>query len=130
MTITGREQAEVAHFDKAWWEDVLEEATDERFGRHLTGLELVSGRLFIYESDVPIFQLAQTVVANGHAKDVRGEILEGLLARADGFGVDYPIFAPDPGRYLSKQFSLLEGIAELGAEDARKRFDVDQEVFA
>src|SRR6266852_4037857 len=123
------EQAVVAHFDEAWWEYVLEEATDELCGRHLIGFELVSGRLFIGESDVAVLQLEEAVVADSDAKDVRGEILEGLLARADGFGVDYPIFAPDPGRYLSKQFSLLEGIAELGAEDARKRFDVDQEVF-
>jgi hypothetical protein len=33
------------------------------------------------------------------------------------------MFLLDLGRYLSKEFRLLEGIAELGAEDWRKRFD-------
>ena len=45
--------------------------------------ELISGRLFISESDVAVFQCTEAVVAEGHAKDVRGEILEGLLAGAD-----------------------------------------------
>jgi hypothetical protein len=44
--------------------------------------------------------------------------------------MDDPGFAPNPGRYLSKEFGLLEGIAELGAEDRRKGFDGDEKVFA
>jgi hypothetical protein len=59
---------------------VLEEATDELFGGEGATLELVSGRLFVRESNSAIFQLAQAVVADSDAKDVRGEILEGLLA--------------------------------------------------
>jgi hypothetical protein len=31
---------------------------------------------------------------------------------------------------LSKEFRLLEGIAELGAKDQRKSFDVAEKVFA
>jgi hypothetical protein len=74
------EQAVVTNLDEAWWEDVLEEATDELFGGEGTVLELVSGRLFVGESDVTILQLAEAVVAESDAKDVRGEILEGLQA--------------------------------------------------
>ena len=44
--------------------------------------------------------------------------------------MDDPVFAPDSGRYLSKELSRLEGIAELGAEDAGERFDGQQKVFA
>ena len=39
---------------KRWWEDVLEEAADELFGGDGAMLELVSGRLFVRESDVAI----------------------------------------------------------------------------
>jgi len=78
VTITGTEPAEVAHFDEAWRQYVLEEAADELLGGDLTGLELISGRLFESESDVAIFQLAQAVVTEGHPKDVRGEIFESL----------------------------------------------------
>ncbi len=48
------------------------------------------------------------------------------MTAADGFGMDHPIFAPDLGWYLSKEFRLLEGIAELGAEDGGEGFDGDE----
>ena len=43
MTIRGTEQAEVAHFDEARREHVLEEATNELFGGDGRVLELISG---------------------------------------------------------------------------------------
>ena len=46
-----------------------------------------------------------------------GRVGQEVAVRAHGFGMDHPGFAPDPGRYLRKEFRLLEGIAELGAED-------------
>jgi hypothetical protein len=76
----GAEQTVVTDFDEARWEEVLEEATDELLGGHGGVLELVSGRLFVSESDLAIMKGAEAVVTEGHAKDVRGEILEGLLA--------------------------------------------------
>ena len=97
MTITGTEQPEVAHFDEARWEHVLEEATNELFGGHGGVPELVSGRFFVGESDVAVLQLAEAVVTDGDAKDIRGEILESLRASADRFGMDHPGFAPDGG---------------------------------
>ena len=80
LPLSGAEQTVVADFDEAWWEDVLEEAADELLGAECAVAKLVSGRLFVDERDVPIFQVAQAVVADGHAKDVRGEILKGLGA--------------------------------------------------
>ena len=59
---------------------MLEKATDELFGGDGAMLELISGRLFVRESDLAIMEVAEAVVTDGHAKDVRGEILEGLLA--------------------------------------------------
>ena len=78
--MSGAEQAIVTDLDEAWWEHVLEEATDELLGGDGATLELISGRLFVRESDLAIMEVAEAVVAEGHAKDVRGEILEGLLA--------------------------------------------------
>lgn len=107
----------------------MEEATDELCGSHFIGLELVSGRLFIGESDVAVLQLTEAVVADSDAKDVRGEILEGWFAGAYGFGMHDPVFAPDARLGLSKQVGLLELITKLGAKDPGKRFDGDQKVF-
>src|SRR6266404_3994826 len=95
LAIRGTEQAEVAHFDEARREHVLEEATDELCGGHGGVHKLVSGRFFVGESEVAVLQLAEAVVTDGDAEDVRGEILESLSAGANGFGVDHPGLAPD-----------------------------------
>ena len=80
LTMSGAEQTVVADFDEAWWEDVLEEAADELLGAEGALAKVVSGRLFVGESDLALLQFTQTVVADGDAKDVRSEILEGLCA--------------------------------------------------
>lgn len=89
--MSGAEQAVVTHLDESVGEHVLEEAPDELFSSDGATLELVSGRLFVSESDLAIMHLAQSVVTNSDTKDVRGEILEGLFAGADWFGVDHPV---------------------------------------
>src|SRR5712692_7291927 len=128
--MSGAKQAVVTDLDEPIREQVLEEATDELLGGDGAVLELISGRLFERESDLAIFQLAQAVVADSDAKDVRGEILESLLATADGFGMDHPIFAPEARRDCREQSSLFQFIAKLGAEDPGERFDGEQEVGA
>ena len=104
MALSGAKQAVVADFNEAWREDVLQEAADELVRAHGAVLELLSGGLFIGESDVALFQFTQTVVAEGDAEDVRGEILESLGATAHRFGVDHPVLLPDALLDLSKQF--------------------------
>ena len=44
-------EAVVADFDEVWREHMLEEATDELFGGDGASFKLVSGRLFVRESD-------------------------------------------------------------------------------
>src|SRR5213078_4758654 len=97
-------------------EDVLEEAANELLSGEGTVLELVSGRLFVSESDSAIMKLAQAVVGDSDAKDVRSEILKGLSARADGLRVDHPGFAPDALLDLSEESGLFQLLTKLGAE--------------
>ena len=130
MTISGAEQAIVTNLDESWWEDVLEEATNELFGGDGATLELVSGRLFVGESNLTVLQLFEAPVRDSDAKDVRGEVLEGLLAGAHGFGMDYPVLAPDARIDSREESSLFQMVAKLGAEDWRESFDGHQEVFA
>src|SRR5215217_2174402 len=115
--MSGAEQAVVTHLDEPVGEHMLEEATDELFRRDGATLELVSGRLFVSESDMAIMQLAQAVVTDSDAKDVRGEIFEGLLTRAHRFGMHDPVLAPDVRRDSREQLRLLQLVAKLGAED-------------
>src|SRR5882724_6362923 len=128
--MSGTEQAIVTDLDEPKGEHVLEEATDELLGTDGAMLELVSGRLFVRESDLTIMQLAEAVVAEGHTKDVRGEIVEGLLARAHRFGMHDPVFAPDAGRDCGEQSSLFQLIAKLSAKDPGEHFDGYEKVFA
>jgi hypothetical protein len=54
--MSGAKQAVVTDLDEAWWEDVLEEATDELLSGEGAMLELVSGRVFVRESDRALLQ--------------------------------------------------------------------------
>ncbi len=54
--MSGAEQTVVTDLDEARREDVLEEATDELLGGDGATLELVSGRLFVSESDRALLQ--------------------------------------------------------------------------
>ena len=128
--MSGAEQTVVTDLDEAWREDVLQEAPDELFSGDSATLELVRGRFLVSESDLALMQLAQTVVTESDAKDIRGEILEGLDAGADGFAVDHPVFAPNLGPDQGKQIRLFQLIAKLGAEDLGERFDGHEKVFA
>ena len=95
MPLGGAEQTVVADFDEARREDVLQETTDELGGGDGAVLELLRGGLFVRESYLALLQLADAVVADSDAEDVRGEILEGLGTGADWFRVDHPGFAPN-----------------------------------
>ena len=130
MPLGGAEQTVVTDLDESLREHVLEEATNELFSGDGATLELVSGRFFVRESDRAVLQFKDAVIAEGDAKDVRGEILESGEASADGFGVDHPSFAPDERLDLSKQFRLFQFVAKLGAENGRERFNGDEEVWA
>jgi len=57
LTISRAKQTIVTDLDEARWEHVLEEATDELFGGEGAMLELVSGRLFVSESDRAMLQI-------------------------------------------------------------------------
>ena len=52
------------------------------------------------------------------------------MRRSPRVGNERPSLCARLGRYSSKELSRLEGIAELGAEDAGERFDGQQKVFA
>ena|SRR5450432_392254 len=125
----GAKQTVVTDFNEAWREDVLQEAADELFRRQRASLNLISGRLLVGESDLAIFECAQPVVAEGDAKDVRGEVFASLLAGADRQTVNHPVFFPDARLDLSKQAGLFQRVPELGAKDHAERLFVDQKVF-
>lgn len=121
LPVAGTEQTVVTNFAEAWWEHVLQEAADELLGVEGAVLKLVSGRLLVGESNLTICQLAQSVVAEGDAKDVRGEILKGGLAGTDGLAINHPALFPDTPVDGGEEAELFEGVTRLGAEDEGER---------
>src|SRR5712691_2934171 len=97
LTMSGAEQTVVADLNEARGEGVLQEATNELCGSNGAALELLSGRLFVGESNLTVLQLFEAPVRDSDAKDVRSEILEGCLATAHRLGMNHPGLAPDGG---------------------------------
>ena len=125
LAMRRRQKAVVPHFDEAVRQHVLQEASNKFFRCDCPGFKLFGLAVAILKRDVVIFQFQQAAVADGNAEDVRREILERVLAGADGPAIDDPILFPGIWRHLVKQFRLLvlERVTKLGAENFRQRFD-------
>src|SRR5262249_23708694 len=82
------------------------------------------------ESDAALVEFEQTAIAEGHAKDVRSEILEGGMAGADGLGMDHPRLAPSGAGDLGEQAGgLFQLLMKPGAEDQGEGLDGHEEIF-
>ena len=83
LAVSRGEEAEVAHLDKAFWENVLEEAVDECLGGEGAELELTGIGSVIAEGDMIILEFDKAAVADGDAEDIGSEVFEGGAAVAD-----------------------------------------------
>ncbi len=100
-------------------QDVLQESADEleRIDSHLS--PAVRAAPAIREGHLALLTRHDPPVADGDAKDVRGEVLQGGLAVSNRLGMNHPILLPDRRIDLGEQAGALEGSAELGAEEDR-----------
>jgi hypothetical protein len=73
----------------------LEEAADELGSRQGADCEFAGVSSAIAEGDHAVGQFQDTIVADGDAKDVWSEILQGGQAAAHRLAVDDPILLPD-----------------------------------
>ena len=119
------EKAKVAHFNKAFGQNVLEEAADELLGVEGAGLERAGVGGTVVKGDLAVGQAPDTPVGDGDAKDVGSEVAHGREAVADRLAVDNPIFVPhirgDIGKEVGSGFA--QGVAELGTKDDRESLD-------
>ena len=108
---------------------MLQKTTDELLGDEGANPGLTCAGLSVTEGDLSMGQLEDTLVTDGHPKDVRSQILQGSHAIADGLTVNDPILLPGFRRHQGKQPSLLQSITELGPKEDRQRLDMNQEIF-
>lgn len=118
MTVGRAEPAVIADVDASVRQDVLKKTTHNLFGREGTALGLIRGRFLVLKRDLAILQLEDARMADGHAKDRRGKISEGVLATADWLTVHDPVLVPDGLIDVSEQVGFLQLVSELGLEDS------------
>lgn len=88
MAVVRTEQAVVPDLDEAVGQDVLEKPTNKLLCGERAEPGPISSRVLELEGDDAVLEAENAAVADGNAKDVRGEILQGGFARADRFGVN------------------------------------------
>jgi hypothetical protein len=100
-TQRGAKETEVTDLYKSTGEHMLQETVNELFSRERAVFEFAGLGSPILESDQGRFHVSgvhhldEAAIANGHAVDIRSQILESGLSVANRFAMHYPIFVPD-----------------------------------
>ena len=88
------EKSIVTDFDKAFWEHVLQKATNKLKGRNRLVFPVIGLAVFIAEGYRAVFEFFDSIVGNGHPIDIRGQIFQCTMAIANRFAVNHPIGFP------------------------------------
>jgi hypothetical protein len=94
MPITVAEEAVIPDLDKASGQNVLQETADELLSTDGAVPGFSSLRVLVAKGDVIVFHFQDTIVTDGHPKDVGGQILQSSYSAADRLAMNHPIFAP------------------------------------
>ena len=108
---------------------MLQEAMDEGFSREGASPLLFGLAVLIGEGDLVMLHFENTLVAQGDAEDIGGQILEGRRPSADGTTIHDPCLSPDRGRRLGEKTHFAQAVTHLATEEFGQRFDVDEEVI-
>jgi hypothetical protein len=82
---------------KAAWEDVEQKAVEELHRVECHQADRVALLVVLpAKGDFALFQRDQSLVGDGHAMRIAGEVLQDMLRRPQGlFGIDHPLGAPE-----------------------------------
>jgi hypothetical protein len=89
------EETIVADLHEVFGQDMLQETMDELMGSQGATFFSTGLSVAIAKRDTVILQLEETVVAEGDAENVRGQILQGIETGAHRFTMHDPILLPD-----------------------------------
>jgi hypothetical protein len=126
---TGTEEAVVADLNEALRQNMLQETANELLGSEGANPGLTCARFSVAECDLPMVQLEDTLVTDGHSKDVGSQILQGSHPITDRLTVNDPILLPGFRGNQGKEFCLLQSITELGPKEDGQWLDVNQKIF-
>src|SRR6266496_1232146 len=125
----GREEAIVADLHKAFGQDMLQETMDEVFCSQGTTFFCTRVGGAVAKRDSATFQLEETVVAQGDAENVRGEILQRIETGAHAFTMDDPILLPNVGRNMSITMGATQSLLQFATENSGEGTHRQQEVL-
>ena len=94
MTRAGTEEAIVPDLDESLGQNMLQETTNELLSGEGAEPGLICAGFGVAEGDLPISQLEDTLVTDGHSEDVGSQILQGGRAIADRLAVNDPLLLP------------------------------------
>ena len=100
MTLARAEETVVADLLKTFGQDVLQEATDELLGGQATCFAVAAGAVAVAKGDLAVLEFEDTVVGESDAEDIRGQVLQSGLTRADRLTMDDPLLPPGRWRNL------------------------------
>ena len=119
----------MADFLKAAGEQMIQETADELDGCQADLTRLPGFFVAETEGNHAVLTSQDAAVGEGDAEDVASQILQGTSAIADGLAVHDPRLLPDFGGDEIEQTGLVDGSAELGAEDHRQGLNGQEEVL-
>jgi hypothetical protein len=107
---------------------VLQKTADELSSRECTSSELTGVGVTIAKSHPSICQIEDALVADGDAKDVGGQILQGCRPIANRLAMHHPRLAPHSCWNEREKWCLAQSVTELSANDPGECLDWKQKV--
>jgi hypothetical protein len=129
VALLGVQDSVSAHFLETSWKHVLQEPSDKLRGGQRAGTRGVGFGVAVAESDLAVFETEDVSIADGHAEDIRGEVLQSMLSGTDGDYIHDPVLPPSLWIDLIEKGYFFEQVTELGPEDFGKGL-FGQQVFA
>ena len=94
MPTTRAQKTVIAHFNKPFGQNMLQKPPDEFHGGKGAGLEFPGVGRSVAKGHFSLSQFQDAVVADGHPKDVRRQVLQGREAIADRLAMHDPGLLP------------------------------------
>ena len=123
-----RQKAKVAHLDESPRQHVAQKSADKIDRRQCADFISAGFGVSVAPGNVTVFKAEDVFVRQGHAHDVRREILEHRTPVAHRFDVTDPVGAPDRLWRPGEKIRLFQRVAEQAAKEQGQRFQRHKEI--
>ena len=101
LSVIGMQEPVIAYFLKALGQNMLEEPSDEFFGRKRPVFPALRCPVLHLKCHLAVVELFDALVGDGYSTDIGSQIFQCLWSGSDRFTINRPFFLPDPtGHFL------------------------------